>query len=270
MRPLGIIAGSGGLPAQLVRAAEAAGRGVVMAAPEGAVISGPTQPSVRFRMERLGHLFRDLRAGDVEELVFAGAIHRPRLEPRRFDLATLRLLPTLLKALKGGDDAALRSVVRIFEARGFRIRGAHEFLPELLADPGALGALCPAPEQLADAARAAAILAALGPEDVAQACAVARGLCLGIETIYGTDALLGDIARHRPERHPRRGGVLLKLPKPGQDLRMDMPVIGPGTVRAAAAAGLTGICIASGRVMVLEAGETVAAADREGLCLWAT
>ncbi len=268
--PLGIIAGQGGLPVALDAAVAASGRGVVLAEMEGHPSGVPGgHPVVPFRVERLGALFRGLRAHGVEEVAMAGILHRPDFDPRRFDLKTLRLVPRIFRGLKAGDDALLRMVIAIFEENGFRIRGAHEFLPDFVASRGPMTRSAPSEAQTRDAARGRAILSAIGAEDVAQACAVARGLCLGIESIYGTDALLSDVARHRPERRPETGGTFVKVAKPGQEMRADMPVIGPATVAGVAAAGLDGICLEAGRVMVLEAGEAVRLAEEKGICIWA-
>lgn len=122
-----------------------------------------------------------------------------------------------------------------------------------------------------DAARAARIVAALGAVDVGQAAVVAQGICLGVETIQGTDVLLDFVARtaarHRPDPEGLRG-VLFKGPKPIQDRRLDLPAVGPDTVAGAARAGLAGIALAAGGVMLLDRDRTVAEADRAGLFLW--
>ncbi|WP_255471540.1 LpxI family protein [Poseidonocella sp. HB161398] len=269
--PLGIIAGQGGLPVELAAAVAASGRGVVLAEMEGHPSGVPGgHPVVTFRVERLGRLFRDLRRAGVEEVAMAGILHRPAFDPRCFDLKTLALVPRIFRGLRAGDDALLRLVIAIFEENGFRIRGAHEFLADLVVPPGPMTREGPSRAQKGDAARGRAILAAIGPEDVAQACVVARGLCLGIEAIYGTDALLSDVARHRPERRPETGGTFVKVSKPGQEMRADMPVIGPATVAGAAAAGLDGICLEAGRVMILDAPNAVRMAEEKGICIWAT
>jgi DUF1009 family protein len=122
-----------------------------------------------------------------------------------------------------------------------------------------------------DAARAAAIVAALGAADAGQGAVVAQGLCLGLETIQGTDAMLDFVARTGAGfRHDPAGarGVLLKAPKPGQDWRIDLPAVGPDTMRAAAAAGLAGVVVQAGGVLLLGRDETVAAADAAGIFLW--
>ncbi len=267
---LGIIAGTGDLPYDVACAAEAAGHTVVLAHSEGAPLpwSGG-RLSVPFRVERLGALFRGLRRAGVAEVVMAGAIHRPALDLRRFDLKSARLAPKLFRALRAGDDAALRAVIAIFEAEGFAVRGAHEFLPEGVVLPGSVTAQGPSALHRTDAARGQAILGALGPLDVGQACAVARGQCLGIETVYGTQAMLASVAQNRPTREPRTGGVFVKMAKPGQELRADMPVIGRDTVGQVVAAGLDAICLQAGRVLILDRAAVVAEADAGGVVIWA-
>ena len=269
--PLGIIAGQGGLPVALAQAVAASGRGVVLAEMEGHPSGVPGgHPVVPFRVERLGALFRGLRAHGVEDLVMAGILHRPHFDPLAFDLKTLSLAPRIFRGLKQGDDGLLRMVIAIFEEAGFRVRGAHDFLTDLVAAEGPLTRSAPSAAQRAEGARGRVILHALAPADVAQSCVVARGLCLGLETLYGTDAMLADVARHRPERRPERGGTFVKLSKPGQELRADMPVIGPATIRGVAAAGLDGICLEAGRVMILDAGEAIRLAEEKGIAIWAS
>lgn len=269
--PLCIIAGEGQLPVDLAAAVSATGRGVVLAEMAGHRADNPGGHEViPFRVERLGRLFRTLRARGVTDVVMAGAVHRPKLDPLSFDLKTLSMAPYVVRVMKRGDDGLLRAVIGIFEREGFIIRGAYEFLSDLVAAPGPLTTVSPSAAQVKDAARAQDILTALGGQDVAQACVVARGLCLGIESIYGTDALLAYVAAHRPDRRPETGGVFAKIAKPEQDLRVDMPVIGPDTIERAAAAGLDGVWLDAGRVMILNAAEVRALAESKGICVWAS
>ena len=265
-----------------------AGRGDAAAAPRRGLrraAAGPTaswsstgvaldwlagHPVLRRRFEKPGRLFADLRAAGCGEVTFAGGIARPQLRPLRFDLKMLRLAPRLLRGIRSGDDATLRLVAGIFEAEGFEVRAPHEILTDLRraagrARPGRAGG-----RDRADAARAAAIVAALGAADVGQGAVVAGGICLGLESIQGTDALLDFVARTAGRVRPAGArGVLFKAPKPGQDRRVDLPAIGPGTLERAAAAGLAGVAVEAGGVMILGFAATVAAADAAGLFLWA-
>lgn len=250
-----IIAGAGALPGLLAEAGPA-----LTVRFEGAP-GGTAGADLTARFERLGRLFSDLRAQGVTELCLAGAMRRVRFDADALDAETAALLPALQAAMGQGDDALLRRIVTIFEAEGFTLRGAHELRPDLVATEGALHGT-PAPA--GDAARARAVLAAMGPLDVGQAAVAAGGQILGIETLQGTDAMLGFVA----DTAPHSGGVLVKRAKPGQDLRVDMPAIGPDTVAAAARAGLSGIELQAGHVLLLDPAALRAACATHGIALW--
>ncbi|MFV0385687.1 LpxI family protein [Paracoccus sp. (in: a-proteobacteria)] len=230
----------------------------------------PDIPATPFRLERLVPFLDDLIARDVSRVVFAGAIRRPRLDPEAFDPRTAQLVPRILMAMQSGDDAALRTVLDIFEEHGLTICGIGEILPDLLPGEGVLTGT-PTPADHRDAARAAEILAGLGRFDIGQGAVVAQGLCLAIETLPGTAAMLDFSAAHaglRPNPEGARG-VFYKALKPGQDRRIDLPTIGPDTVAQAARAGLAGIAWQAGGVIVLDRAETVRRAEQAGLFLWA-
>ncbi|TDL86346.1 LpxI family protein [Meridianimarinicoccus aquatilis] len=270
--PVGIMAGSGLLPDYLARTLTAQGRTVVLAEMDGFVsITSQEYLRIPYRVEKLGGLFKALRAEGVVDLVFAGGVARPKLDPAKFDFKTVRLAPRLFKAMQGGDDSTLRVVLDIFEGEGFKVRAAHEMCPDLLPEWGVLTAAKPGERDIKDAARAAKIVAALSGADVGQGAVVAQGMALAVEAAPGTDAMLAYVAdvagACRPNPNGARG-VLFKGPKLGQDRRVDLPVIGPSTVEGAARAGLSGIVIEAGGVMILDRAATVAAADAAGLFIW--
>lgn len=265
MSRLALIAGAGALPAELVAALDAP---VLVCAPVGLAIER-LAIDIPFHFERLAPFLRDLETRGITDVALAGAVHRPRLDPALFDRETAGLVPGLVGAMRGGDDAALRWVIALIEEFGFRVTGVADLAPGLLAPPGVLSHRAPNTCERADAARGVEILAALAPVDVGQGCVVAAGLCLGIEALFGTDALLADVARHRPRREPTRGGTFVKRAKAGQDLRADLPTIGPDTIAAAQAAGLSALCLQAGRVVLLDRARLVRAADAAGLALWA-
>lgn len=253
-----IIAGTGMLPGLLLAGGPAH---VVRFGDDAADLPGAVS-QITARFEKLGKLFYDLSVAGVREVAFAGAMSRPELDPAELDAATAALMPRLIAAMGQGDDALLRDVMDLFEERGFVIRGAHQIRPDLVAEAGALFG---APLPQADVTRARAVLEALGPLDVGQGAVAARGQVIGIETLQGTDAMLRFVAASAPAS----GGVLVKRPKPGQDLRVDMPAIGPQTVHLAAEAGLSGIEIAAGTVLLLDRDAVLAACADTGLALWA-
>ena len=265
MSRIALIAGAGALPAELAASlSHPLICGLAGAAPEGLAVD------LTWHFERLVPFLRHLGDSGVETVVLAGAVNRPRLDPALFDRETASLVPDLLAAMQGGDDGALRWIIALIEEFGLSVRGITDLAPHLLAPEGVLSARAPTDAERAAAARGAEILQALGPLDLGQGCVVAQGLCLGVETLFGTDAMLADVARHRPTREPQAGGVFVKRAKPGQDLRVDLPTIGPATISAVAAAGLGGIAVQAGRVVMLQRAATLAAADAAGLALWAT
>ncbi len=268
-----IIGGTGRLPAALRAALAEAGETPVLAEIDGFPMEGiGGAPVERFRLEQLVPFLGRLHDLGVTRLVLAGAVRRPRLDPAAFDARTAALVPRMLAAMQSGDDAALRCLIAIFEEHGFEVAGADAVAPALVMGAGVLGAHAPDAAARRDAARAAAIAAALGAVDVGQGAVVADGLCLGVEALPGTDALLAQVAALPEALRPGAGGrrgLLYKAPKPGQDRRADLPAIGPATVAGAAAAGLAGIAVEAGGVLILDRAATVAAADAAGLFLWA-
>lgn len=219
---------------------------------------------VGFRLETLGSLLAILRENGVTEVCMAGGIARPRIDPSAIDAATLPLVPVIQQAMAKGDDGALRAAILIFEQAGFVVRAAHDIVPGLLPDAGCPSVAQPSESDRADAARAAHIGAALSEADLGQACVVLNRQALALEGKFGTDWMLRSLTT-RPDSG---GGLLFKAPKAGQDRRVDLPAIGPGTITAACAAGLSGVVIEVGGVMVLDLPATLAECDRLGLFLW--
>lgn len=262
---LGVIAGGGSLPLRVAAAAAARGRRVFVLGLEG--FADPAQlapyPHAFTRIGAGGRIIELLREAGVRELVLAGLVKRPGFFDLRPDAAGAALLARIGKAaFFGGDDTLLRAVGRVLEEEGFRLTGAHEVLAGGTAPEGVWTRTGPDPGHEADIVRGVEVARALGRLDVGQAVVVQHGLVLGVEAIEGTDALL---ARVGPLRRQGPGGVLVKLLKPGQDARLDMPMIGPATVHNCAAAGLAGIAVEAGRTLVTDSAALVTAADANGL-----
>ena len=268
-----IVAGGGVLPTLLGQRLEADGTEFLLAEMEGFAAENPNGwPLEPLIVERLALFLKRLKALQVTRVVFAGALARPALDPARIDPETVPLLARLVPALQSGDDALLREVVAVFEEAGFDVVGVDAICPDLVPAAGVLGAVQPTDHDKGDAARGVEILATLSPLDIGQGCVVAQGLCLAIETLPGTDAMLDWVADVAITRRPQAGGgrgVFYKAPKQGQDLRIDMPAIGPDTVARVARAGLAGIAFQAGGILLLDREATLTAADAAGLFLWA-
>lgn len=266
-----VICGGGKLPAEVLRAASDRGRRVVAIA-----IKGEADPSVEafspvhLGWGQIGKLASHLEREKVRDLVMIGSItRRPELREIVSDLGTMRRLPKIIASLAGGDDSLLKKVIRFFEAEGFRVVGAHEVAPQLLAQPGCMAGTPPKGELLADMELGAATVAELGRLDIGQAAVCFHGRIIAVEGAEGTDSMLERCRELRERGRVRgKGGVLVKCAKPGQDLRVDLPTIGPGTVQRVRDAGLSGIAIEAGRVLIAERAETVALAARSGVFLY--
>lgn len=269
MGALGVIAGAGDLPRLIAERQRDRGEPYLICAFEGAEPGWIGEhPCATAPFEKPGRLFAALRRAGADRVVFAGGLVRPRLRPWRFDWTALRLAARILPLMRRGDDALLRGLAAMVEGEGFRMVAAQDIMGPLLMPQGDLARRRAGSAELADATRARAIVEALGPFDMTQGAVVERGLCLGVETLQGTDALLDFVGRTPARLRPQGGGgVLYKGPKPGQDLRADLPTIGPETMRRAAAAGLAGVVAKAGDALVMGLEATRAEADRLGLFL---
>jgi hypothetical protein len=263
---LGVLAGGGPLPGRVAAAAQAAGRPVFLVGLEGFAEPAVLAPFPHsfVRLAAAGRILALLRAHGCRDLVLVGPVRRPSILDLRPDVEGAKILARIGRAAFAGDDGLLAAVVRVLAEEGFAVIGAHEILTEAVGPRGALGRAEPDAQALADIARGAAVVRALGLADVGQACVVQQGIVLAVEAIEGTDAML---ARAGTLARPGPGGVLVKLVKPGQDRRADLPTIGPGTVRAAAAAGLRGIAFEAGGTILTDRAALVQAAESAGLFL---
>lgn len=268
---LGIIAGRGPLPCVLAESASSRGVPLHIVGIRGEAVEDIERfPHTWVKWGEIGKMFNALKQNGCGDLVIIGGVNRPDFSTVRLDLGALKTLPFILGLVKGGDDHVLSRVVRFFEEKGYRVHGAGDVAPELLAGEGLLGDKAPSAEDRTDIETAFRVVDALGRLDIGQAAVVADGHVLAVEAAEGTDAMLARCAELRAagragRRHP--SGVLVKAPKPGQEERIDLPTIGPDTVKGAAAAGLTGIAVAAGRVLMAERAATIAAANARGLFL---
>ncbi|MCC7167873.1 MAG: UDP-2,3-diacylglucosamine diphosphatase LpxI [Rhodospirillales bacterium] len=258
---LGILAGGGALPARLAAACKGTGRPFHIVAFEGHAdaLDDSLAPDW-VRLGAVGTLFEKLKAAQVAEVVLAGRIRRPSLKELAPDWRGAKFLAKVGLAM--GDDGLLRAAINEIEAEGFKVIGVEDVLADLLAREGAYGRHKPNDEAWADIRRGVAVAQGLGRLDVGQAVVVQQGLVLGVEAVEGTDALLARVAGLKREG---QGGALVKLAKPQQERRADLPTIGPVTVQAARHAGLIGIAVEAGRALVIDADQVIRLADEAGL-----
>lgn len=255
-----IVAGGGAFPDLLAKAVSDKGCRVFAVR-----LTGHAEPhtlhayeGMNSRPEQMGLVFGALRARGIKDIVLIGKMRRPDIFALRPDWTTLRLLPKILPTLLfKGDDALLRSVRAVLEQEGFALRGAFEFMGDMLARSGPMGRHVPNESHIGDIALGVAAARALGRRDAGQAVIIKNAEIVGEEDREGTDALI--------RKYGCVGAVLVKMAKPQQDRFLDLPAIGPDTVKNCAEKGMAGIAVESGNALVANFEETVALADAHGL-----
>ncbi len=268
--PLAIIAGSGPVPLHVAAAATNSGRSVLVVGLEGEADRGiEAYKHAWLNWGQIGGLPKIVGAHGARDVVLVGAISgRPDFTRIKLDLATLAVAKDILSVAMGGDDSILSGAVRLLEKRGLRVVGAHEIATDLVAGTGPIGTVRPGRAVATDIRLAIHAARAIGVLDAGQAAVVVNAHAIALEGSEGTDAMLDRVRQLREARRVSwrgRAGALAKCAKPQQDLRVDMPTIGPRTVDGVAAAGLAGIAIEAGRVMIFNRAETVRRADAAGL-----
>lgn len=271
-RKLGVIAGGGELPLVLAEHCAATARPYFVAR-----ITPYADPALAAHPgsdNGLGHMgarMQAMRDAGVDAVVLIGQVPRPDVAKLDLDEGAMAMLPAIMAALPQGDDALLRAILSEHERAGFQVVGAEAVMGELLASAGAWGAVAPTSAHMKDITKAAKIAHAIGAFDIAQGVIVCDGHVLAVEAAEGTDEMLRRVAalpaplRGAPEA---RRGVLVKRPKPIQERRIDLPVIGLRTIEGAALAGLAGIAVEAHGALAVRRDAIVAAADSAGMFLY--
>lgn len=270
-RALGIIAGGGELPRAIAMSARASGRAVfVLALADLPGIWIENFPHERVALGELGRAFKAFKAHDCSDITLAGKVQRPKFSEIKLDMKAALAAPRVIAAALKGDDALLRAVADMFEREGLSVVGAAEAAPDLIAKRGVMGRIKPTAENESDVALAFKVARAMGEFDVGQAAIVCAGLTLAVEAAEGTDATIARVAalpEHFRGTRSKPRGVLVKAPKPIQDRKTDLPVVGVETVRNAHAVSLAGIAVEAGGALIVDREAVVAEADKLGLFL---
>ncbi len=263
---IGIIAGKGDLPVSLAEKLKEQGEDPFLLLVEG---EADPRDYVGFPLEeipitKIGRFLKILKRENCQRVTMVGPVARPDFKNILPDLEGLKLLGRIGKTISKGDDGLLREISAYVEEKGFEIIGVHELTGDLLAGAGTLGRLKPEEADWLDIDKGRDVIRALGAFDIGQAVVVRDEYVLGVEAAEGTENLISrcaDMKRDYP------AGVLVKLPKPAQDLRADMPTIGPDTVRQVTAANLKGITVQAGACLIVDADEVIRLADQSGIFL---
>lgn len=270
---LGIIAGRGTLPHDVAMAARLAGENpYILQLLDEADQDWSDFDHTSVHVGDFAALRSLISQQKISRLVMAGSVKkRPQLTQIRPTFKTLIKVPMIVKdLLSGGDDKLLRSVIALIEAQGCRVVGAHEVVPNLLAQIGPIGDLDLSQSDRTDCKAATTAARLLGSLDIGQGAVSVGGRVVALEGLEGTDQMLARVAQLRSDgRLPaRQKGVLVKLCKPTQDLRADLPTIGVDTVIHAKQAGLSAIIVEAGRSLVLQREEVIARANKEKIAIY--
>ncbi|PIR38648.1 MAG: UDP-2,3-diacylglucosamine pyrophosphatase [Alphaproteobacteria bacterium CG11_big_fil_rev_8_21_14_0_20_39_49] len=262
---IGLIAGNGDLPEKIISQCINSGIDVfVILITDNLPSSISKVQSVKLNIGSVGKAIKTLKEEKVEQVVFAGGLKRPKLLSLSLDAGGIKLLARITKAKFNGDNKLLTTVIGFFEDNGFEIVGADEILEDALVTMGQLGMVKPDQRQKEDIEVGKEIAKKIGELDIGQSVIVQDGVVIGVEAIEGTDGLIQRCSELQMEK---KGGVLVKVKKPGQDSRVDLPTIGPVTIMKAYENGLSGIAVEAGGALIIDKEEVIKMADEYGLFL---
>lgn len=261
---LAILAGAGSAPLEVAAFTREAGREVHVVGLSDVASDDIENFSHDWSgIGQVARLLHCLKRTGAEELIIIGSLVRPDIWRVRIDWGFIRHIGLIARIMQGGDDAVLGRVVRFFETHGLRVVGVAEAAPEMLAETGQIAGPPPRPEIASAYERGRSALIALSAFDIGQACIACDGGVLAFEDGAGTAELIAGFEGRVADGHA--GAVLVKLPKRGQDLRIDLPAIGPDTIAQAHAAGLQAIFVAHGRTVILQRAKLREAANAVGI-----
>jgi hypothetical protein len=265
---LGLIAGNGAFPFLVLDAARRLGHDVTIIAVDheaspGLASAAAREPRAEFHWVPLGHLghaIELMRASGVTQAVMAGQVKHTSIfsgtMPDRL------LLSVLLKLRSKNTDAIISAVADTLRDHGIELLDSTSYLTPLLARPGVLTARRPTAEEQDDFAFGYRMADQIAGLDIGQTIAVKSEAVVAVEAMEGTDAVI-----ERAGRLAGPGVRIVKVAKPNQDMRFDVPVVGLATVEVMRAAGATAISVDAGRALLLDGDDAIRAADAAGICI---
>jgi len=260
---LGLIAGGGAFPLMVAAAARDRGLRVVAVAHEGEtdpLLSQKVDELTWVKLGQLGHLIKVLKKAGVTRTVMAGTINKKKMfENVRPDLRGLTLMSRLAIF---HDDDILRAVAGELQREGIRIVSSAEHLPELLAPRGNLTRRKPSKEEREDVEFGWKIAKELGRLDIGQCVVVRKKTVLALEAIEGTNETIlrgGKLAKEK--------AVVVKVSKPNQDLRFDVPAVGPDTIQVMSQVNASVLAIEAGKTLIFDKPGMISYADRSSIAV---
>ena len=247
---LGLIAGSGMMPVEIIKHCKQKNIDVFAVGLETFASEEALEevPHIFARMGEIGKIQKAFKQHNVHEIVLAGNIKRPSLKELAPDFEGVKILAKLA-IKKMGDDSLFRAVISVIEERGFKLVGIEDVVPEMMFSDGLYGKVKPSKEDMDDIKRGIEVAKALGKVDVGQAVVVQEGMVLAVEAIEGTDMMLSRAANVKTAG---KAPVMVKIKKPGQETRTDMPAIGLQTIEQLKKYGIKGIAVEANGILLIE------------------
>ena len=259
MEKLGILAGNGTMPKEVIEHCKATGRDFFVVGIEPYIITDVLHnvPHILIKIGEFGKIIKNFQINQVKEIVFAGGIRRPSYKEFIPDWEGAKLM-TKLAIKKMGDDDIFRAIINEIETKGFKVVGVHEVMPQILLSEGVHSKTKPTKEDMEDIQIGIKVAKTLGAVDVGQACVVQEGIILAVEAREGTDNMLERIL---PLKRSGKAPILVKMVKPGQEMRVDLPTIGPKTIESMKKNGVKGIALEIGGTIFLEKEKVIKMVD---------
>ncbi len=262
---IGLVAGSGIFPIQFIKNAKTKGFNVVVVAHQGDTeiqIDSLGVPVEWIKLGQLGKIIKIFKREKVERIAFAGGISRPNILKGNL-WVDRRGISLLLKVKSVKDDVLLRAIAAELEGEGFKVFSATKYLPEFVSHDGVLTKRDLTISEKNNAKIGWLAAKIIGSADIGQTIVISQEMVVAVEAIEGTDATI----RRAGSLISGKGGVVVKVSKPQQDDRLDLPTIGVATIESMKEAGLTALVIETGKTIILHPVDVVAAANSANIAL---
>jgi DUF1009 family protein len=258
-----MIAGNGYLPLEVIRHCQEKKRDLyVIGLTPFVILDNLTSvPHSLAKIGEIGKIFKAMKENKVEEIVFAGGLRRPSFSEISPDFEGAKLLAKLAFT-KVSDDTIFRAIIDEIEKRGYRVISVQEAVPEILFQEGVYGKVSPSEQDMSDIQRGVEVAKALGAVDVGQSVVVQEGMVLAVEAIEGTDMLL---SRAATVKRKGKDPVMVKIIKPGQETRIDFPVIGPATIEELIKYKIRGLAVEAGGILIIDQKKVIEMANKAGI-----
>ena len=252
------------MPEQVIEACGRIGHSIYVIAIEDITDKGVIKniPHKWLHLGQIGKAIKTLKNESIENIVMIGRVGRPSLSALKLDFSGLKLLTKLSKLKSQGDDEVFSTIIKFFESSGFKVLGVEQVLEELMMPEGVLGDIEPDAIALNDIAIGVKAAREIGKLDIGQAVIIQRGNILGVEGAEGTDRL---ISRCKELHTEGPGGILVKMKKPHQDSRVDLPSVGVKTIENAKNSGLRGIAVEAGSALIINKERVIQKANELGI-----